>query len=414
MSFVYNITIYLYMLGIRVATLFSGKAKLWVNGRKELFPRMEAALSGSVGREGWKVVWFHCASLGEFEQGRPVIEAFRMSFPGYKVLLTFFSPSGYEIRKNYQEADYVFYLPLDTPGNAERFVSLVQPDLVFFIKYEFWFNHLKVLREKRVPVYFISAIFRPGQHFFQWYGGWFRKQLAGITWFFLQDAESAALLTGAGIQQCSVAGDTRFDRVDAIVNHLQEFPLVERFKGNTRIVIGGSTWPTDEQFLLSRMKEKGANTKFIIAPHETNKERIDALMDRIPLPAIRYSELNGENAVEIDVLVIDCIGILAHLYQYATIAFIGGGFGAGIHNTLEAATFGVPVIFGPNYHSFREARELVSLGGAFSVENQEQCDRVFNQLLLDTGAYAKSSSACKKYVQENRGVTDKILIKIHG
>ena len=414
MSSLYNFAIYIYTLAIHVASFFNSKAGLWREGRKDIFLRIEEALITTGSVEKNRIAWFHCASLGEFEQGRTMIEQFRSQFPEVKIFLTFFSPSGYEVRKTYQGADFIFYLPADTKKNAERFITLVHPELVFFIKYDFWYNYLAVLRRKNVPVYFISAIFRHDQYFFKWYGKWFRDQISSVRWFFLQDEDSAKLLSSIGINSFSITGDTRFDRVDSIVHNLHSFPLVERFIGNSKVILGGSTWPADEQILFSSIKTSGDRVKYIIAPHETDVTRIASLVSQLPLPCVKYSELDENNAVHFRILVIDCIGILSHLYQYATVAYIGGGFGAGIHNILEAAAFGVPVIFGPEYSSFREAKELISLGGAFSIKNAVTFNQTINHLLTDADDYARTYDICRNYVQEKKGSTNKIMGKIHG
>jgi 3-deoxy-D-manno-octulosonic-acid transferase len=366
------------------------------------------------------VAWFHCASLGEFEQVRPVIEAFRKAQPDWKIVLTFFSPSGYEIRKNYEEADYICYLPLDTPGNARKFIRLVKPSLVVFVKYEFWFRYLDELYREKIPVNVISAIFRPQQHFFKWYGGWARKQLKKVTGFFVQDEASAELLRAKGIGQVTVSGDTRFDRVDAIAQNAKPFPLVEKFAGSSPVFLAGSTWPADEALILELIEAHGDKMKFIIAPHEVKPERIKALKDVIQNSKFKiqndkvevFSNLSEENAASCNILIIDSIGQLSHLYQYATIAYIGGGFGVGIHNILEAATFGKPVIFGPKYEKFREAVELIEAGGAFSVHNPEQLSHRTIELLGNNELYQKSSSICSDYVNQKKGATEIILSEL--
>ena len=383
MWILYDLIIHLYGYAISVAALFNPKAKQWIVGRKAA-PSLTP--SPNWGREGvGATAWFHCASLGEFEQGRPVIEAFREAHPDCKIVLTFFSPSGYEVRKNYKGADHVFYLPLDTPSNAKKFVHLVRPSLVVFVKYEFWFRYLDVLYREKIPVYVVSAIFRPDQHFFRWYGGWSKKQLRKVTGFFVQDESSEELLRAKGIGQVVVSGDTRFDRVAAIAADAKPFPLVEKFAAGCPVFVAGSTWPADEELILKLIEEVGDRVKFIIAPHEVGVERVDALRDKIPNSkfqianpepgTILFSELTPENAASANVLIVNGIGYLSHLYQYATIAYIGGGFGAGIHNILEAAAFGKPVIFGPNYEKFKEANELIEKGGAFSISNSRQLNK---------------------------------------
>jgi 3-deoxy-D-manno-octulosonic-acid transferase len=414
MSHLYNISIYIYLIVIRFASFFNRKAGLWTQGRKDIFDRISEALENEPTGEARKIALFHCASLGEFEQGRPVIEEFRARFPAYKVFLTFFSPSGYEIRKNYGDADYIFYLPADTRNNAEKFISIVNPRMAFFIKYEYWFNLLRGLRKKEIPVYIISAIFRPGQHFFKWYGSWFREQLKLVSWFFLQDKESAELLTKIGISSFSVTGDTRFDRVCEISAQIHPFPLVEKFCEDSQVILAGSTWPEDEDILFPMMVKSGSSVKFIIAPHETHPERISSLVSRLKIPALKYSEASNENIHEFRILIIDYIGILAHLYKYPFLAYIGGGFGSGVHNILEAAAFGIPVVFGPGYKKFREARDLVVSGGAFTISDANQFIKITNQLLNEPLRYSESSEICYEYVQGHKGATEKILKKIHG
>ena len=404
MAFLYNIIIHLYLFLIRIFSLFNGKARTWLRGRKGIFTR----ISGEVDPDS-DLAWFHCASLGEFEQGRPVIEAFKKKYPGYRIMVTFFSPSGYEVRKNYDGADHIFYLPIDTQANSKRFIDLTRPTIAFFIKYEYWFNYLAQLHKRNIPVIGVSSIFRPGQRFFRWYGGWQRSLLAGFAHFFVQDETSEKLLEEAGISQVSIGGDTRFDRVFEIAGRAGSFPLVEKFKGTGRIFIAGSTWPPDESLILELIHKNHSHLKFVIAPHEVHKDRIDGLMKRLPAGSLRFSELTESNAVASKILVIDNIGILSHLYQYGNLAHIGGGFGVGIHNILEAATFGLPVTFGPNYHKFREARELAERGGAFPVDSEREFIEVINKLLRDDSFLEKTSAICKSFVNEKRGATGKVM-----
>ncbi len=408
MGLVYSLGVFLYGFLLRVAALFNAKARLWVTGRRDLFSRLDSALAGTDRVEN-PVVWFHASSLGEFEQGRPVIEAYRKAFPGSKILLTFFSPSGYEVRKSYGLADWVFYLPLDTPANARRLVEIVGPAKAIFIKYDFWFNILGALRRQKVPVFFISVKFRPGQHFFRWYGSWFRKQLDSVTWFFAQNDESALLLHSVGKKNVTVAGDTRFDRVFAISEQRQSFPVVEQFAAGHKVFICGSTWKEDEAVLLPLLSDRDSGFKFVIAPHDTSPDRIRYILDRISRPVIRYSELTLENASQADILLIDSVGILAPLYQYATLAYVGGGFGAGLHNIQEPVTFGIPVFFGPGYHKFKEAVDLVALGGVFCVRSAEELTGSISALMADPQEYLRLSEICRNYVDENRGATERIM-----
>lgn len=414
MRVVYTISIVLYGFAIRIASIIHRKANLWVVGRADWYRRLSERIAELTWNDQTKVVWFHCASLGEFEQGRPVIEGFRSKFPHYKIVLTFFSPSGYEIRKGYDGADLITYLPLDTTSNAVKFVDLIKPDLVFFVKYDYWFNLLSVLKRKEIPTYFISAIFRSDQHFFTWYGGWFRKMLNCVSWFFVQDDRSAKLLKQIGIEAYTISGDTRFDRVDAVAKNVKSFPLIEQFIGNTPVLLGGSTWSPDEEILFEIMKHYKGRFKFILAPHEIDSKRIDSLLTGLPIKGVRYSKITTTDSSDADVLIIDSIGILSNLYQYAYIAYIGGGFGAGIHNTLEAATFGIPIIFGPRYQTFREAIDLLSLGGAKSIANKEQALEAMNLWMQSNQVHQQASTRCKEYVQSNCGATHVILSSING
>ena len=408
MKFIYNLGIHIYGLLIRLASIFDLKARQWVTGRKELFRQLENAFRDR-DPAGKPLIWFHASSLGEFEQGRPIIEAFRKRYPRYRILVSFFSPSGFEVRKNYDQADYVFYLPLDTPARAKRWIEIIRPAMAVFIKYDFWFNMLNELHRERIPVYFISALFRPRQHFFQFYGGWFREQLGAVTWFFTQNEQSRALLESIGLKNASVTGDTRFDRVYAIAKQRQSFPLIERFCGQNRVFIGGSIWKEDDNLIIPLTEDPGIVMKYILAPHNTSPERIQSLKERLKKPAITYSELTDQNASDFDLLIIDSVGILAHLYQYAAMAFIGGGFGVSIHNIQEPITFGIPVLFGPRYHKFKEATDLVSLGGAFCVHDATELSQQVRKLLADPVYHQNIAALCIGYVNENRGATEKIM-----
>ncbi|MFO7614913.1 MAG: glycosyltransferase N-terminal domain-containing protein [Bacteroidales bacterium] len=446
MWLIYDLIIRLYGYAISLAALFNPKAKKWVQGRRHLLSQNKYQHSTLNTQHSTlaSVAWFHCASLGEFEQGRPVIEAFRSTHPGWKIVLTFFSPSGYEIRKNYTGADYVLYLPLDTRRNARKFIETVNPSIAVFVKYEFWFRHLNELYKNNIPTYVISANFRKNQHFFRWYGGWTLKQLLKVTRFFVQHEESARLLKDHGIENVTVSGDTRFDRVAEIAANAKPFPLVEKFAAGKPVFLAGSTWPADEELILSLIEAHGDKMKFIIAPHEVDEARIYGLVQSFKIPnsefqitnkiqisnrklktrnqepgtrnqepgTFLFSELTQTNAASASILIVDSIGHLAHLYQYATIAYIGGGFGAGIHNILEAAAFGKPVIFGPKYHKFREAIELTEAGGAFPIQNSQQLNNRTIDLLDDKNRYQASSLACQSYIQQKKGATGKILSHI--
>lgn len=404
MIFLYNLLIHLYQLSVRMAAFFNPKAKQWVEGRKDIFMKVESYV-----KQDKPIAWFHCASLGEFEQGRPVIEAFRERFPHFRILLTFFSPSGYEIRKNYPGADYIFYLPADTSRNARKFINLVDPKVAVFVKYEYWFNYIRFLKRKETPLIFISAIFRPGQRFFTSWGKWQLKGLKLADHFFVQNEQSAELLKSVGIKQVTISGDTRFDRVSQVAQQKKSFPLIEKFKGSNRIFLAGSTWPPDEEIVLALIGKKMPGLKFIFATHEVHPERIEALIKTLPENSLKFSKAHENNIGQANILIINSIGILSHLYQYADIAYIGGGFGVGIHNILEAATFGNPVIFGPNYQKFQEARELIALGGAFSISDNKGFLEISGKLLGDAEFLQKASMTSKEFVANKTGATRMIL-----
>jgi 3-deoxy-D-manno-octulosonic-acid transferase len=410
MRFTYTISIFLYSVAIHIASLFNSKAKLWVNGRKNIFQNISLALKNSDLRTpDSPLIWFHCASLGEFEQGRPLMEKIKSQQQEYKILLTFFSPSGYEIRKNYAGADYIFYLPIDSAKNAKKFIEIVNPKMVFFVKYEFWFNYLSVLKNKNIPLYLVSGIFRENQHFFKWYGGWFKKQLNCFTTFFLQNEASYELLKSNGFENCQIAGDTRFDRVFEVSKNIKSIPIIEQFKQGDAVFIAGSSWSEDEKIIA---ESKLNNFKLIIVPHEIDEKHIKTVIQQFSsLKTIRFSQANENNIKDSQVLIIDNIGMLSSIYQYGTVAYIGGGFGKGIHNILEAATFALPVIFGPNYQKFSEAIELIHLGGAFSIKDASEFQKTI-QLLDDKAVLQTASHIAKHYVQSRVGATDKIFASI--
>ena len=352
-----------------------------------------------------RYVWFHAASLGEFEQGRPVIEQLKREKPETKILLTFFSPSGYEIRKNYAGADIVSYLPLDVPGNAWYFVNLVKPSKAIFIKYEFWPNYLLALQAENIPVVSISAIFRPEQVFFKDYGKWYKKLLLTFQHIFVQDKFSKELLQAHGINNVTVAGDTRFDRVYDLYQQAKQLPLIEEFvKGAEKVIVAGSTWPKDEELLVQYLRLH-PDVKLIMAPHEVHNSHIAEISKLLDGKFVRYSDATAENVKSTNCLVVDIIGILSSIYRYANVTYIGGGFGVGIHNTLEAAVYGLPVVFGTNYQKFREARELIAIGGAFSISNYVTLEAQFDLLLKDNNA----GKIAGEYVKSNTGATEMIL-----
>ena len=399
----YNIGVRLYFFAIYLASFINKKASLWINGRKN-------TLYAKYG----KSVWFHFASLGEFEQGRPVLEYIRKTHPDKKIVVTFFSPSGYEIRKNTPLADAVYYLPLDTASNARNFINSIQPEIAIFTKYEYWYHFFNELDQRHVPLYIISGIFRPDQVFFKWYGRLHRKMLGFVTCFFVQDEASKQLLHDIGINNVKVSGDTRFDRVWANAQQPKELQVVNDFKNGHKLFIAGSTWPEDEKLVASLVLDY-ADWKFIFAPHEINKEKINTLINLLPdNSAIRYSQLNEEHLplTNYQSLIIDNIGMLSSLYQYADIAYIGGGFGVGIHNTLEAAAFGLPVIFGPNYQRFKEARDLVAQQTGFSISNEPELKSTLAFLVEDNIRYKAICQQAKDYVKENTGATGVIIENI--
>ncbi|WP_205195687.1 3-deoxy-D-manno-octulosonic acid transferase [Chitinophaga sp. Cy-1792] len=382
------------------------KAKRWLNGRKHWAEQLAAQqLQQS------PLVWVHAASLGEFEQGRPVLEAIRHQYPDHKILLTFFSPSGYEVRKNYPGADYICYLPLDTRQNAAKFLDLTNPQLVIFIKYEFWLHFLSEIHQRNIPNLLISGIFREKQVFFKGYGGQFRKALQQFTHLFVQNKSSLDLLHQIGIQQASVSGDTRFDRVSALLQENNQLPLVEKFIAGKQVMMAGSTWPEDEKMLAAWWKQQGQPLKLIIAPHEIHEQHIQSVMTLFP-DAVRYSSLKGQWQ-EADVLIVDNIGMLTTLYRYATLAYVGGGLAkGGIHNILEPAVYSKPVAIGPVYEKYFEAVEMVEAGGATVISNEQELLQFTEHLLTNQEAYEKQATIAGGYVAANTGATGKILAYI--
>jgi 3-deoxy-D-manno-octulosonic-acid transferase len=405
MTLIYKISIYLYHIFVWLAAPFNGKARLYISGRSNWLVKLQR----QVNRDA-RYIWIHCASLGEFEQGRPVIEAIREQHPEYSIVLTFFSPSGYEIRKKYPFADIISYLPADTRLNARNFLDVIRPEKVLFVKYEFWYHYISELQRRSIPLYLVSGIFRSNQVFFSvmpW-GKWFRNILNGFTHLFLQENDSARLLEKAGITKYTVAGDTRFDRVATIARSAKDIPIVDKFTGNKPVLVAGSTWKPDEE-LLARFISINHNFKTIIAPHEVTPENVNKLERLLKKPSVRLSLAKETDIHRYDVLIVDTIGLLSSLYRYGSIAYIGGGFGVGIHNILEAATFGLPVIFGPNYQKFREARDLVDLGAAFPVASYDDLHNAIRLLLDDEQLRSKKSHTTIDYVKLNRGATQKII-----
>lgn len=399
----YNIGIGAYRLAIGIAALFNEKAALWVKGRKGIWKCMQ-----SVDRGTGRLVWFHAASLGEFEQGRPVMEKLKEIEPHTKILLTFFSPSGYEIRKNYTGADYIYYLPIDTPTNARRFVEMWQPDAVVYVKYEYWYNYLHELHERQIPTYLISAIFRREQPFFKKWGNLHRRMLHFFTRLFVQDEESVKLLDSIGITHVQQTGDTRFDRVKQIADAAKKIEKVEAFCNDRRAVVCGSTWPGDEEIIIDYINKQENNYKWIIVPHEIGESHIRDILGKCRKPVARYTDEQADLST-CQVLVVDTIGVLSSIYRYGSISYIGGGFGKGIHNTLEAAIYGIPVIFGPKYRKFKEAVDLIACGGAFTIQDRVQFASLLDSLTNSPAIAEAAGQSALLFVNAQLGATDIIM-----
>ena len=400
----YNFGLTLYVWLIRLVAPRHPKARLWIDGRKDLYKRMAETIDPTD-----RIVWVHVASLGEFEQGRPIIERIRKTHPEYKILLTFFSPSGYEVRKNYQGVDYIFYLPIDTLRNARRFLDAAHPEIAVFVKYEFWLNLLYELRRRKVRTYIVSAIFRRNSIFFRPYGGMWRQALESFDVMFVQNEESKRLLAGLGFDNVIVAGDTRFDRVAEIAKAAKHIDVIERFKGDKRVFVAGSTWGPDEELLI-RLINDNPDIKFIVAPHEMDESRMARLAAEIKGGTLRYTQCTPHTSYgPKQLLILDTVGLLSSVYSYATWSYIGGGFGVGIHNTLEAATFGLPVAFGPNYQKFKEARDLVTLGAARSINDYDELRAWFVPLRDNEEFLQKTSRIAKDYTTRHQGATGIIV-----
>jgi 3-deoxy-D-manno-octulosonic-acid transferase len=406
MKVLYNLGILIFSALAHLIAPFNSRASLWVKGRKRWVEKIENEI-----KPGDRVIWVHCASLGEFEQGRPVIEAIRKEMPLFKIVLTFFSPSGFEIRKNYDKADCISYLPSDTPGNAAKFINLLKPEFVIFVKYEFWNNYISALYRNRIPLYLISGIFRPGQHFFKWYGSFFRAILRKFERIFVQDQRSFDLLSGIGIEKVTLAGDTRFDRVVQIAGSTANIPQLEQFRGSEKLFLAGSSWRQDEEIVAEYINMFPDRMKWVFAPHEIDASNIERLERLIKVKCARFSEYT-EVSSDLRVLIIDNIGMLSSAYRYAYIAAIGGGFGKGIHNILEPACWGIPVIFGPNHEKFREAVDLKKKGGAKSFLAFNDFKSILDLWLTDSKLYKTSSEVAAKYVTENTGATEIIITEI--
>lgn len=403
MNILYNIAMTATGWGMHLASPWHHKAKFTVQGQAKTISYLKQTLDPAGG-----YIWIHAASLGEFEQGRPLIEMIRENNPEAKILLTFYSPSGYEVRKNYDKVDAVCYLPLDTPGRVKDFLDVVKPAMAIFVKYEFWGNFLEQLKDRGVPTYIISSIFRPCQNFFKPWGGTFRKMLRCFTHLYVQDEESRQLLHGIGVDNVTVCGDTRLDRVLQVKVAAREFPAIAQMvEGCNNIMVMGSSWQPDEDIIIPYFNSH-PEMKLIIAPHEFDESRLNAMMERINRPVARYTQLEGKNASQLDCIIIDCFGLLSSLYRYGTVAYVGGGFGSGIHNVPEAAVYGIPVIFGPRHEKFREAVELNACGGGFAISNAQQCHAVLNKLLNDSEALKAAGDAAGSYIAAHTGATQRI------
>ena len=405
MLFLYNVIILFAAQVIKILALFSPKIKLFVDGRKEVFSKIREKINSSD-----KTIWFHAASLGEYEQGLPVIEKIKIQYPNHKIVVTFFSPSGYEVRKNNTVADATVYLPLDTKSNAKKFIKAVNPELVFFIKYEYWPNYLNELKKLQIKTYLISGIFREKQAFFKWYGGFYRNALKTFDYFFVQNDSSKKLLQSIDFNNVKISGDTRFDRVVSILERDNSLDFIEQFKNNQTTIVIGSSWPKDENLLVDYINNSDDTVKFIIAPHNIHKSEIINLQSLIKKKTVLFSQKEHYNLADFQVLIIDTIGILTKIYSYADIAYVGGGFGnPGVHNILEPATFGVPIVIGPNYSHFAEATALVHQSGCISISNQNELNDAFDLLLHNEDERHEKGHICSTFVQMNKGATAIIL-----
>jgi len=402
---VYNIVIYIYLIGVAIASCFNKKVKkMWAGERQALKVLREKVDPNA------RYIWFHAASLGEFEQGRPLMEYLRKTHPEYKILLTFFSPSGYEVRKNYEGADIICYLPLDTIRNARRFLRTIKPVMAFFIKYEFWYNYLHILQHRGIPTYSVSSIFRPDQIFFQWYGKGYGRVLKCFTHFFVQNIESKNLLAKLDIHDVEVVGDTRFDRVLQIKEASKQLPIVEKFTENTsKVFIAGSSWLPDEEIFLKYFNLH-KDWKLIVAPHVIGEDHLAQIFELLKgRRVVRYTEATEENVKDAEVLIIDCFGLLSSIYHYGTISYVGGGFGVGIHNVLEAAVWDIPVIFGPNNKRFQEAQGLIMAGGGFEINDYQSFRDLMMRFETDEMFLQTSKKHAGEFVKGRAGATEKIM-----
>lgn len=399
----YNIAIYFYMLGVAIVSFFDKKVKKMWRGERAAFGVLKEKVDPQA-----RYVWFHAASLGEFEQGRPIMEKLRSSHPEYKILLTFFSPSGYEVRHGYKGADIICYLPLDTPANAKRFLSIVNPEMTFFVKYEFWYNYLHILKSKGIPVYSVSSIFRPRQVFFRWYAKGYSKVLRCITHFFVQNSISKDLLAKIDITNVTITGDTRFDRVLQIQSLAKQLPIMESFSKGHNVFVAGSSWAPDEDIFIRYFKEH-KNWRLIIAPHVISEEHISQIIGKLNGKVVRYTKTNVEAAAAADCIIIDCFGLLSSIYRYGTVAYVGGGFGVGIHNILEPAVWGMPVFFGPNNSRFQEAQNMKDDKGGYEIHSYDDFKSLMDTFTDNPEKVSMAGKKAAAFVKSKSGATDKIL-----
>ncbi len=404
----YSIGIYIYVLGILLAYPFNKKVRLMVKGHINTFRILHREVDKSA-----RYVWFHAASLGEFEQGRPLMERFRREHPEYKILLTFFSPSGYEVRKNYAGADIICYLPFDTPGNVMSFMRLVRPEMAFFIKYEYWANFFQACHMLHIPIYMVSAIFRPSQSFFHWWGFPLRHVLRHVTHFFVQNMESQSLLKGIGYTNVTLTGDTRFDRVIDINRQAKNLPAVERFKNGSPLLVAGSSWTPDEDIIIPYFN-RHPEMKLVLAPHVIDEWHLREIEGKLQRSVLRLSQATTETITKADCLIVDCFGLLSSIYRYGEVAYVGGGFGVGIHNVPEAAVYGIPVLFGPNNKKFQEAQDLLRLGGCFEVHDASSFDGLMDRFSSDPTFLARCGQISGDYIRHNAGACDAIWQYLEG
>ena len=404
MKWLYNLGILGYYLLLKIVSIRNEKARKWIEGRKDIFKRLQETIT-----PGERILWFHASSLGEFEQGRPVIESIRKLKPEYKILLTFFSPSGYELRKDYKFADYIFYLPLDTKRNAARFIDIVRPEKVFFIKYEFWYNFLTQLKEEGIPTYIFSALFRPSQIFFKPWGKWYLKAIATYEHIFVQNQESFDILHKFGFINVSLSGDTRLDRVGEIADAAPRLDKLEIFCGSQKAIIAGSTWKEDEDLFIPYLNKSQSGQKFVIAPHEVTPQSLERVCSALEKPYAFYSTASPEELINAEVLIVDGYGYLVSVYRYGMLAYVGGGFTSGIHSTLEPAAFGLPVIFGPDYQKFQEAHDMLSLGAATCINNYEELEMQIDGYRSNPEKLLYDSAIARGYVNKNRGASKEIV-----